>query len=123
MLSLSLAQGQVFRKQQKTRISSNNDVVTGNTARDQSKNKVSNQKNGKMVMAPCMTNANIEPFSQQNSLNGNNNDNYTPVSKKDIASDDARIRLTNKNEKEQTQNTPEDKEKAKESSKNKVKQE
>jgi hypothetical protein len=93
----SRIQEKVFSNQQKTRISTNNDVVTGNNAREQSKNKVSKQKNVKENMA------NIEPFSQQNSLNGNNN--YTPVSKKDIASDDARIRLTNKNEKEQTQNT------------------
>ena len=42
-LGPSLAQGQVFRKQQQTRILTNNDVITGNTARDQNKNKVSNK--------------------------------------------------------------------------------
>ena len=65
-LGLSLAQGQVFRKQQQTRILTNNDVVTGNTAREQNKNKVSKQKNVKETMA------NIEPFSQKNAVNGNN---------------------------------------------------
>jgi hypothetical protein len=95
MLSLSIAQGQVFRKQQQNRV----DVVTCNNAQDQNKNKVRNQKNGKVTMAT------IESFSQKNSLNGNNNDNYTPVSKKDIARDDERIKSTNEIEKEQTQNT------------------
>ena len=46
-LGPSLAQGQVFRKQQQTRISTNNNVVTSNTAREQNKNKVNKQKNGK----------------------------------------------------------------------------
>ena len=95
-LGLSLAQGQVFRKQQQTRILTNNDVVTGNTAREQNKNKVSKQKNVKETMA------NIEPFSQKNAVNGNNTDNYTPVSKKDIARDDERIKKTNEKEKAKT---------------------
>lgn len=58
-LGLSLSQGQVFRKQQQTRVLTNNDVVTGNIAREQNKNKVNKQKNGKTTMAM------IEPFSQK----------------------------------------------------------
>ena len=96
-LGPSLAQGQVFRKQQQTRILTNNDVVTGNTAREQSKNKVSKQKNGKVTMT------NIEPFSQKNALNGNSSsDNYTPVSKMEIARDEERIKRTNQTEKAKT---------------------
>lgn len=95
-LGPSLAQGQVFRKQQQTRVLTNNDVVTGNTAREQNKNIVSKQKNGKTNMAM------IEPFSQKNILNSNNSNNYTPVSKKDIARDDERIKKTNEKEKAKT---------------------
>jgi hypothetical protein len=96
-LGPSLAQGQVFRKQQQTRILTNNDVVTGNTAQEQSKNKVSKQKNGKVTMA------NIEPFSQKNALNGNSSsDNYEPVSKMEIARDEERIKKTNQTEKAKT---------------------
>ena len=105
MLSLSLAQGKVFRNQQQTRVLTNTDVVTGNNARAQKKNKVRNQKNGKMVTCETMANANIEPFSQQNSLNNNNNNNnnnYTPLSKNDIAADDKRIKITNDIENAQT---------------------
>ena len=87
----------VFSNQQKTRISTNNHVVMGNTAREQSKNKVSKHKNVKETMT------NIEPFSQKNALNGNSSsDNYTPVSKKDIARDDERIKKTNEKEKAKT---------------------
>ena len=94
----SLAQGQVFRKQQQTRILTNNDVVTGNTARDQNKNIVKNCK-----ISKGMTSTNIEPFSQKNALNGNSNsDNYAPVSKMEIARDEGRIKKTNQKEKEQT---------------------
>ena len=96
-LGLSIAQGQVFRKQQQTRILTNNDVVTGNTAREQNKNKVSKQKNVKETMA------NIEPFSQKNALNGNtSSDNYAPVSKMEIARDEERIKKTNEKEKAKT---------------------
>jgi hypothetical protein len=95
-LGPSLAQGQVFRKQQQTRVLTNNDVVTGNTAREQNKNIVSKQKNGKTNMAM------IEPFSQKNVLNSNNSNNYTPVSKNDIARDDERIKKTNEKEKAKT---------------------
>jgi hypothetical protein len=100
-LGPSLAQGQVFRKQQQTRILTNNDVITGNTARDQNKNKVSKNKNGKTNMTT------IEPFSQKNSINNNSNsnDNYTPVSKWEIALDDDLIITTNQSEKEKTKNT------------------
>jgi hypothetical protein len=99
-LGPSLAQGQVFRKQQQTRILTNNDVVTGNTAREQNKNIVSKQKNGKVTMA------NIEPFSQKNALNGNSSsDNYAPVSKMEIARDEERIKKTNQTEKAKTKNT------------------
>jgi hypothetical protein len=96
-LGLSIAQGQVFRKQQQTRILTNNDVVTGNIARDKNKNKVSKQKNCKETMA------NIEPFSQKNAVNGNSNsDNYAPVSKMEIARDEGRIKITNEKEKAKT---------------------
>ena len=97
-LGPSLSQGQVFRKQQQTRVLTNNDVVTGNTTREQNKNKVNKQKNGKTAMAT------IEPFSQKNSINNNiNSDNYIPVSKKDIELHDERIKKKNKLEKTQTQ--------------------
>lgn len=54
ILGPSISQGEVFRKQQKSRILNNNDVVTGNAARN--KNKI---KNGKSKQA---SKANIEPF-------------------------------------------------------------
>ena len=96
-LGSSLAQGQVFRKQQQTRISTNNNVVTSNTAREQNKNKVNKQKNGKTTMAM------IEPFSQKNALNNNNNnDNYNIVTKKDITIDEERIQKTNDRENSET---------------------
>ena len=97
-LGPSLSQGQVFRKQQQTRVLTNNDVVTGNTTREQNKNKVNKQKNGKTTMVA------IEPFSQKNSINNNiNSNNYIPVSKKDIERDDERIKKRNQLEKAQTQ--------------------
>ena len=91
----------VFSNQQKTRISTNNDVVTGNTAREKNKNIVSKQKNRKTSKE--MINTTIEPFSQKNALNNNNNnDNYTPLSKSDISHDDKRIKIINEKEKVQT---------------------
>ena len=96
-LGLSLSQGQVFRKQQQTRVLTNNDVVTGNIAREQNKNKVNKQKNGKTTMAM------IEPFSQKNSINNNSSDNYIPLSKRDIEHHDERIKKKNQLEKAQTQ--------------------
>jgi hypothetical protein len=97
-LGPSLSQGQIFRKQQQTRVLTNNDVVTGNTTREQNKNKVNKQKNGKTSMAT------IEPFSQKNSINNNiSSDNYIPVSKKDIELDDERIKKKNQSEKAKTQ--------------------
>ena len=96
-LGPSLSQGQIFRKQQQTRVLTNNDVVTGNTTREQNKNKVNKQKNGKTAMAT------IEPFSQKNSINNNiNSDNYIPVSKKDIELHDERIKKKNQLEKTQS---------------------
>ena len=99
-LGPSLSQGQIFRKQQQTRVLTNNDVVTGNTTREQNKNKVNKQKNGKTSMAT------IEPFSQKNSINNNiSSDNYIPVSKKDIELDDERIKKKNQSEKAKTQHS------------------
>jgi hypothetical protein len=99
-LGPSLSQGQIFRKQQQTRVLTNNDVVTGNTTREQNKNKVNKQKNGKTSMAT------IEPFSQKNSINNNiSSDNYIPVSKKDIELDDERIKKKNQLEKTKTQHS------------------
>lgn len=97
-LGPSLSQGQIFRKQQQTRVLTNNDVVTGNTTREQNKNKVNKQKNGKTSIAT------IEPFSQKNSINNNiSSDNYIPVSKRDIELDDEHIKKKNQLEKSHTQ--------------------
>jgi hypothetical protein len=97
-LGPSLSQGQIFRNQQQTRVLTNNDVVTGNATREQNKNKVNKQKNGKTAMAM------IEPFSQKNSINNNiSSNNYIPVSKGDIERDDERIKRKNQSEKAQTQ--------------------
>lgn len=92
MLGPSLSQGQVFRKQQRSRILNNNDVVTGNAARN--KNKQSRTKNSKL------NSTTIEPFSQ-NSDNGNKN--YKSFSVKDIANNDLKIKNINDIEKAKTQ--------------------
>jgi hypothetical protein len=91
ILGPSISQGEVFRKQQKSRISNNNDVVTGNAARN--KNKIKNdKKNG----ASATT---IEPFS----LTASNN--YKPVSNEDIREDNAAIKITNDIQKAQTRDS------------------
>lgn len=93
ILGPSLSQGQVFRKQQKTRIINNNDVITGNVFKN--KNKV---KNGKKNQNSKTT---IEPFSLKSNSN-NNGSNYRPLSKEDIENYDAKIKSINEQQKEQT---------------------
>lgn len=96
ILGPSISQGEVFRKQQKSRILNNNDVVTGNAARN--KNKI---KNGKSKQA---SKANIEPFSL-NSNSSSNSSNYKPVTNEDIEEDNAAIKITNDNQKAQTRDS------------------
>jgi len=95
ILGPSISQGQVFRKQQNSRIINNNDVVTGNAVRN--KNKI---KNDKTKGASTKSATTIEPFS----ITAGNN-NYNPVSNEDIAADDALIKVTNDRQKAQTRDS------------------
>lgn len=93
ILGPSLSQGQVFRKQQQSRMLNNNDVVTHNAK---------NKQNGKTNIAPAMAAISatlIEPFSQ-NTDNGSKN--YKPLSLQDIEGDDSVIKSVNDNQNAQT---------------------
>ena len=94
ILGPSLSQGQVFRKQQQTRILNDNDVITSNTNRN--KNKVNKTKNGKINKTPEPI---IEPFVQSTD---NSSKKYKPFSKEDIANDDSVIKAVNDRQKEET---------------------
>jgi hypothetical protein len=96
-LGPSISQGQVFRKQQESRILTSNDIVTGNTTQSKNKNKISKHKNGKTTMSI------IEHFSQTNSINNNNdNNNYMPISNEDIEAYNEHIKKTNDRENSET---------------------
>ena len=95
-LGPSISQGQVFRKQQKSRLLNNNDVVTGNAFKN--KNKVTNDK------PRGLSATTIEPFSL-NSNSSKSSSNYKIVSNEDISPDNAKIKLINDKQKAQTQDS------------------
>jgi hypothetical protein len=97
ILGPSLSQGQVFRKQQQSRILNNNDVVTGNAVRN--KNKPNKNKNGRTKIS-ALSVTTIEPFSQNTD---SINTKYKPLTLQDMERSNSVIKSVNDTENTKTQ--------------------
>jgi hypothetical protein len=97
ILGPSLSQGQVFRKQQQSRILNNNDVVTGNAVRN--KNKPNKNKNRRTNISALSIRI-IEPFSQNTD---SINTKYKPLTLQDMERSNSVIKSVNDIENTKTQ--------------------